>query len=112
MRVAARVAPVVGLVSGFLQGATGISAPVSLTFMSALGFNRPQFVFAVSTLFVSFSAVQVPSLVATGILTGHRLLLSAAGLPARSGGHAGRQLAGRAAEPRTPSTACSWSCSP
>ena len=76
-RVAARLAPAVGLVSGFLQGATGISAPVSLSFLSSLGFSRPQFVFAASTLFVSFSAVQVPSLIATGILTWHRLALSA-----------------------------------
>ncbi len=74
--LAARVAPAVGLISGFLQGATGISAPVSISFMSALGLSRPQFVFAVSTLFVSYSVVQVPSLVATGILTWHRLLLS------------------------------------
>ena len=77
LAAAARIAPAVGLVSGFLQGATGISAPVSLSFMSSLGFSRPQFVFAVSTLFVSFSVVQVPSLIATGILTWHRLLLSA-----------------------------------
>ena len=77
IRVAARIAPVVGLISGFLQGATGISAPVSLTFASSLGFTRPQFVFAVSALFVSYSVVQVPSLILTGILTWHRLLLSA-----------------------------------
>ncbi len=97
--LAARVAPAVGLVSGFLQGATGISAPVSLSFMSALGFTRPQFVFAVSTLFVSFSVVQVPSLVATGILTGHRLHAQRGSLSAHSGRHAGRQLAGRPDEP-------------
>ncbi len=77
MGLAARLAPAVGFVSGFLQGATGISAPVSLSFLSALGFDRERFVFAVSALFVSFSVVQVPSLAATGILTPHRLLLSA-----------------------------------
>ena len=77
LRLASRIAPAVGLVSGFLQGATGISAPVSLTFMSSLGFSRQQFIFAVSTLFVSFSIVHVPSLAATGILTWHRLFLSA-----------------------------------
>ena len=95
-RPAARAAPAVGLVSGFLQGATGISAPVSLTFMSALGFTRPQFVFAVSALFVSFSVVQVPSLIAAGILTGHRLLLSAAAfLPILVAMPVGNWLAGR-----------------
>ena len=94
--VAARAAPAVGLVSGFLQGATGISAPVSLSFMSSLGFGRQQFVFAVSTLFVSFSVVQVPSLVAAGILTGHRLLLSAlAFVPVLATMPAGNWLASR-----------------
>jgi uncharacterized protein len=77
LRLAARIAPAVGLISGILQGATGISAPVSLTFASSLGFSRPQFVFAVSALFVSFAVVQIPSLVLTGILTWHRLLLGA-----------------------------------
>ncbi len=94
--VAARIAPLVGLVSGFLQGATGISAPVSLTFMSALGFSRPQFVFAVSALFVSFSVVQVPSLALTGILTGRLLLLGAlAFLPVLVAMPVGNWLAGR-----------------
>ena len=78
--VAARVAPVVGLVSGFLQGATGISAPVSITFLSSIGFRRPQFVFAISTLFVSYAVVQIPSLALAGILTWHRALLSALAL--------------------------------
>ncbi len=76
MSLASRVAPAVGFVSGMLQGATGISAPVSITFLASLGFSRPQFVFAISTLFVSFSAVQVPSLIVAGILTWQRLLLS------------------------------------
>ena len=75
--VAARAAPAVGFVSGLLQGATGISAPVSITFLSSLGLGRSGFVFAISTLFVSFSVVQVPSLALAGILTWHRLLLSA-----------------------------------
>ncbi len=94
--IAARIAPLVGFVAGILQGATGISAPVSLTFMSSLGFSRQQFVFAVSTLFVSFSVVQVPSLVATGILTWHRLLLSGlAFLPVLVAMPAGNWLASR-----------------
>ena len=94
--IAKRVAPAVGLVSGFLQGATGISAPVSLTFMSALGLSRQQFVFAISTLFVSFSVVQVPSLALTGILTWHRLMLSAlAFLPILVTMPAGNWLASR-----------------
>ncbi len=76
----ARVAPASGFVSGLLQGATGISAPVSITFLSSLGLGRSGFVFAISTLFVSFSVVQVPSLALAGILTWDRLLLSALAL--------------------------------
>lgn len=75
LEVARRIAPAAGLISGLLQGATGISAPVSISFISSLGFNRPQFIFAVSTLFASYTVVQVPSLVLTGILTWHRLAL-------------------------------------
>ncbi len=96
LALAARIAPAVGLVSGFLQGATGISAPVSITFVSSVGFSRPQFVFAISALFVSYSVVQVPSLIATGILTWHRLLLSGlAFLPILVTMPAGNWLAGR-----------------
>ncbi len=96
LALAARAAPVVGLISGFLQGATGISAPVSITFLSALGFTRQQFIFAASALFASFAAVQVPFLTAAGVLTGHRLLLSAlAFLPVLVAMPAGNWLAGR-----------------
>ncbi len=78
--VAARAAPAVGFVSGLLQGATGISAPVSITFLSSIGLGRTGFVFAISALFVSFSAAQVPSLIVAGILTWERLVLSALAL--------------------------------
>jgi hypothetical protein len=77
---ARRLAPAAGLASGLLQGATGISAPVSITFLNAIGLTRGGFVFAISTLFVSFAAVQLPALVLAGILTGERALLSAAAL--------------------------------
>ncbi len=69
-------APPIGLISGLLQGATGISAPVSVTFLSAMRLPRPQFIVAVSSLFLGFFAVQAPTLAISGILTGERLLLS------------------------------------
>lgn len=73
---ASRAAPTVGFVSGILLGATGISAPVSLTFLSSIRLTRPQFLFAVSTLFVVFTIVQGPALAVAGILTWERLLFS------------------------------------
>jgi hypothetical protein len=71
-----RIAPVVGLVSGILQGATGISAPVSITFVASIQLTRPQFILAVSMLFVTFALIQLPSLAVAGILTWDRALFS------------------------------------
>lgn len=91
-----RVAPAVGFLAGLLQGSTGISAPFSVTFVSALGVARPAFVFILSALFISFSLFQVPSLVVAGILTWDRLLLSALALvPILAAMPAGAWLAGR-----------------
>jgi uncharacterized membrane protein YfcA len=72
-----RMSPAVGLAAGVLHGSTGISAPVAVTFVSALRLSRPQFVFAVSTLFLGFTVTQVPSLAAAGVLTLDRALVSA-----------------------------------
>ena len=76
-RQALAAAPPIGLLSGILQGSTGISAPVSVTFLSAMQMPRPQFIISVSSLFIGFFAVQAPSLAVSGILTWERLLLSA-----------------------------------
>ena len=70
-RIAAAAAPrlaiVLGGISGVLQGATGISAPTSVTFLNALRLTRPQFVLAVSALFAGFAYVQLPALAVAGI---------------------------------------------
>jgi len=73
---ARRLVPWVGFASGLLQGATGISAPVSITYLSSIRLTRGQFIFAVSTLFISFTAMQLPALTVAGILIWRRLLLS------------------------------------
>ncbi len=94
--MARRVAPAVGFVSGMLQGATGISAPISITFLTSIRLTRPQFVFAVSTLFVTYAAVQLPSLIVAGILTFERAAYSTAALvPVLIAMPAGRWLAAR-----------------
>lgn len=79
-RLIGRVAPPIGLLSGLLIGATGISAPLSITFLASLGLTRSQFVFAVSCLFLTFVAVQAPALVIAGILTWQIFLVSVAAL--------------------------------
>jgi uncharacterized membrane protein YfcA len=65
-----------GLASGFLQGAIGLSAPISITFMNALGMARPRFIFTISLLFGLFILIQIPALAIGGFLTLERLALS------------------------------------
>lgn len=69
-----------GLAAGTLQGATGISAPVSLTFLNASRLPRPVFIAVVSTYFVTSTAVQIVGLTFYGFLTLHGLALSAGAL--------------------------------
>ena len=69
------VAPA-GFIGGILQGAGGISAPVSVTFMNALKMERAAFIATISIFFVAMSAVQIPTLISLGILTQDRLLFS------------------------------------
>jgi uncharacterized protein len=85
---ALRWAPFAGAVAGGLQGATGVSAPVSVTFVNGMRLSRPQFVLTVSALFLAFVLAQIPALAVAGVLTWQRLLYStfalipvAAGMP-------------------------------
>jgi len=50
-----RVAPVVGFSAGVMQAATGISAPVLVPYVDALGLSPRAYVFAVSTVFSMLS---------------------------------------------------------
>jgi uncharacterized protein len=73
-RIAPALSPGVGLVAGLLQGSTGISAPVSITFLHALRLTPQAFVFAVSALFLLFASVQLVTLALAGIMTWRRFL--------------------------------------
>jgi uncharacterized membrane protein YfcA len=64
----------VGLVGGWFQGATGISAPVFATYLHALGLARQAFVFAVTLLFAVNGVVQLVSLTALGGYDGGRVV--------------------------------------
>ena len=64
-----RLALPVGLVAGVLQGTTGISAPVSLSFMNAMRLDRPQFIVTISIFFAAMALVQIPMLVVYGLMT-------------------------------------------
>lgn len=65
-----------GLVSGALQGASGLSAPASLTYLSAMRLPRPAFAGAISQLFVLLAAVQLPALWIAGLIDLEGLALS------------------------------------
>lgn len=73
---AERLAAPMGVLGGILQGAAGLSAPVSLSFLNALKLQRPQFIFTISVFFLAMALVQIPLLAGLGILTGERFVIS------------------------------------
>jgi uncharacterized protein len=70
----------VGAAAGLLQGASGISAPVTLSFLNAMRLERPVFIALVSVFFAVMTGFQIPAAAALGILTPERLALSAMAL--------------------------------
>ena len=66
--MATKIAAPVGVGCGILQGAAGISAPLSISFIG--------FIATISALFMAMSIVQIPSLWAVGLLTPERAGIS------------------------------------
>lgn len=67
--IAGRVVWPVGFAAGIMQGAGGISAPVSMTFLNAMRLERGAFIATVSFFFVTMAVVQIPTLLALGVMT-------------------------------------------
>lgn len=67
LQLAQRFGPLAGIGGGTLQGATGISAPIGVTFIHSMNLDRTAHVFAVSAMFLTFSVVQLPSLWIAGL---------------------------------------------
>jgi uncharacterized protein len=65
-----------GLAAGFLQGASGLSAPVSLTFLNAMRLERRAFIATISLFFTTFGAVQLVALSAGNMMSWTELLYS------------------------------------
>ncbi len=65
-------APVAGFAGGVLQGAAGVSAPISISFLNAIRLPKPEFIATISVFFMAMSAVQIPVLTHLGILTWER----------------------------------------
>jgi len=93
---ARRLALPVGIGAGVLQGATGISAPISGSYMNAMRLERDDFVFGISALFGAFLVVQIPAATLAGVLTWERALYGLlAIIPVLAGMPAGAWLARR-----------------
>lgn len=67
-----RLAAPLGVLAGAFQGATGLSAPVSLTFLNAVGMARKEFAATASLFFIALGVVQLPAQIAYGIMTPER----------------------------------------
>jgi uncharacterized membrane protein YfcA len=57
-----------GTMAGILQGAAGLSAPVSITFLNAMQLGRERFIAAISALFTTFTAIQIVALHMNGLI--------------------------------------------
>ena len=68
LETARRLGPIAGAGGGILQGATGISAPIGVTFIHSMALDREAHLFAVSAMFLLYSAVQLPALWAAGVM--------------------------------------------
>jgi uncharacterized membrane protein YfcA len=66
-------APGIGLASGVLQGATGVSGPVLVPFLHAYRMPRGAFVIAQTAVFQVFAVVQLASLIAVGLYSGRHV---------------------------------------
>ena len=64
-----------GFLAGFLQGAFGISAPATLTFLNAIKFERTEFIIIVSVFFMTMSLTQLPTLLYLEIMQTEHLVL-------------------------------------
>lgn len=70
-----RLAGLAGLLGGLLQGATGMSAPASMSFLNAMRLSREAFIGTISIFFVAMTAMQIPTLAGVGVLTPERFAI-------------------------------------
>ena len=66
----------IGTIAGILQGAAGLSAPVSITFLNAMKLERRQFIATISVFFLAMVFAQLPLMIYYGLMTKERFILS------------------------------------
>jgi uncharacterized membrane protein YfcA len=64
-----KLAPVTGFLAGALQGVTGLSAPISLSFLNAMRLERSEFIATIAVFFGLTALPQITLLVYFDILT-------------------------------------------
>ncbi len=62
------VAAPTGFAAGLLQGSTGLSSPIVVTFIHTMRLSYAPHVYAVSVIFLMLSVAQFPALIVSGIL--------------------------------------------
>lgn len=72
---ARRAAAGTGLLAGALQGASGLSGPVLLSFFHALHLPRESYIFSISLVYSSLSLAHVPALAVAGLYSWTTLML-------------------------------------
>lgn len=75
LATASRIVWPVGAAAGVLQGAIGVSAPISVTFLSAMKLERPVFIATISAIFLAMSLIQLPMMAGFGLLTPTRIAM-------------------------------------
>ena len=65
-----------GTIAGMLQGAAGLSAPVSISFLNAMRLARPAFIVTISAFFVTMSIAQLVAQSIAGLMTPVLLAIS------------------------------------
>ena len=65
-----------GFVGGVLQGSSGLSAPVSITFLNAMKPERTQFIATIALYFAALGLIQMPQLVFYGLMDWTRFFQS------------------------------------
>ena len=74
-QIAKKLAPPIGLLGGFVQGTCGVSAPIALAFLNAIGMKRAEFIFTISCFFGAMAAIQIVSLSFFNFMTWQLFLL-------------------------------------
>lgn len=70
------LSPAVGLASGAMQGATGVSGPLLATYLHGFRLRQHVYVFSVTAIFLTFAVTQVLAVAQAGLYTSTRVMQS------------------------------------